>query len=234
MPTLDLTQFSNSILNYWHNQYQHCECVFQSQDFSIFINPNLDEDYQVIQLSFAHKQIIIVSPQFAKSHTLDGQFNWADLNWHGADQIFYYNAEQLDIVKDLPKLYLIRPLTQDDQKIFDEFCQKMPAEDLENAFVALDHWLVYGVFVYGELVALASMYAWDKDEHKIADVGVVTLPEFRQQGHAKRLIRSISQAAILQGYEPQYRCQLDNSNSLALAQSSGLAPLLQWDVVLAD
>src|SRR5699024_7434736 len=150
-----------------------------------------------------------------------GQFNWANLNWHGADQIFYYNAEQLDVVKDLPKLYLIRPLTQDDQQIFDEFCQKIPIEDLENAFVALDHWLVYGVFVYGELVASASMYAWDKDEHKIADVGVVTLPEFRQQGHAKRLIRSISQAAILQGYEPQYRCQLDNFNSLALAQSSG-------------
>lgn len=234
MPTLNHTQFSNSILNYWHNQYQNNECVFKSENLSIFINPNLDEDYQAVQLTLAERTIIMVSPSFIQSHHLDAQFNWASLNWHGADQIFYYDAEQLDVVKELPKLYLIRPLTQDDQQIFDEFCQKMPPEDLEDAFVALDHYLVYGVFVYGELVAVASMYAWDKDEYKIADVGVVTLPNFRQQGHAKRLIRSISQAAILLGYEPQYRCQLDNLNSLALAKSAGLSPLLQWDVVLAD
>lgn len=234
MPTLNHTQFSNSILNYWHNQYQNCEYVFKSEDLSIVINPNLDEDYQVVKLTLAAQTILMVSPHFAQSNNMNDQFNWGNLSWHGADQIFYYNEQQLDVVKDLPKLYLIRPLTHDDQQIFDEFCQNAPSQDLENAFVALDQCLVYGVFVYGQLVAAASMYSWDKDEYKIADIGVITLPEFRQQGHAKRVIRTISQAAILAGYEPQYRCQLDNHSSLALAQSAGLTPLLQWDVVLTN
>lgn len=234
MPTLNPTQFSNSIVNYWHNQYQNCELLLKSHDLSVFINPNLDEAYQAVQLTLVEETIMMISPNFAQSHSLDAQFNWANLNWHGADQIFYYDAEQLNSVKELPKLYLIRPLTQNDQQIFDEFCQNLPTEDLEDAFVALDHWLVYGVFVHGQLVTIASMCAWDKDQYKIADVGVITSPVFRQQGHAKRVIRSISQAAILLGYEPQYRCQLDNAHSFALAQSSGLSPLLQWDVVLAD
>lgn len=234
MLTSNPTQFSNSILKYWHNQYQHCECIFKSHNTSVFISQNLDKNYQAISFQLAEDTITLVSPNFAQSHSLDEKFNWANLNWYGTDQIFYYDVQQLKVVRALPKLYLIRPLTEDDQPIFDKFCKNLPAEDLENTFVALDHWLVYGVFVHDELVAVASMSIWDTNEHKIADLSVITSPKFRQQGHAKRLIRSISQAAIHLGYEPQYRCQLDNASSLALAQSAGLSPLLQWNVVLAD
>lgn len=234
MPTLNPTQFSNNIINYWHSQYQNCECIFQSHDLSVFITPQLDQNYHAMQLALNNQKIILVSPNFAQHYHLNAPFNWVNLNWQSTDQIFYYDKKQQDIIKNLPKLYLIRTLTLNDQQIFNEFLQQIPMEDLQNTSVSLDHWLIYGVFVHGQLVAAASMQPWDKDEHKIADIGVITLPKFRRQGHAKRLIRSISQAAILLDYEPQYRCQLNNLSSVTLAQSAGLSPLLQWDVVLAD
>ncbi|MDE9448355.1 GNAT family N-acetyltransferase, partial [Xenorhabdus bovienii] len=78
----------------------------------------------------------------------------------------------------------------------------------------------------------ASMYPWDNA--KIADLGVLTLASFRCKGHARKVVRTISKFAHSQGYEPQYRCQLDNAASSALAKATGLTLFGKWELVSPD
>jgi hypothetical protein len=40
--------------------------------------------------------------------------------------------------------------------------------------------------------------------------------------------------AAQKGYEPQYRCQLDNHASLAVAKAAGLTHFGTWEVVSRD
>ncbi|WP_244590783.1 GNAT family N-acetyltransferase [Xenorhabdus hominickii] len=71
---------------------------------------------------------------------------------------------------------------------------------------------------------------------QIADTGVLTLESFRGKGHARKVVRAISKYAYIQGYEPQYRCQIDNFASSALARAAGLKLFGKWEIasVLSD
>ncbi|WP_430591878.1 GNAT family N-acetyltransferase [Humidisolicoccus flavus] len=122
-----------------------------------------------------------------------------------------------------------RQLGAEDAAAFAAFVAAAPEDDLDEAFVELDHWLVFGTFVEGAIVTVSSMYPWQSSA--LADLGVITLPEFRGQGHARTTVRAISARAIALGYEPQYRCQLDNAGSVALAHSAGFERFATWDVI---
>jgi predicted GNAT family acetyltransferase len=63
---------------------------------------------------------------------------------------------------------------------------------------------------------------------------VLTLPTHRARGHARTVVRALCQHAAQQGYEPQYRCQLDNHASLAVAKAAGLTHFGTWEVVSSD
>ncbi len=123
-----------------------------------------------------------------------------------------------------------RRLTDEDADAFAGFASAAPADDLDEAFVELDHWLAYGTFVDGELVAAASAYPWAGS--LLADIGVITLPASRGRGLGRDTVRAISAAARALGYEPQYRCQLDNAASVALAETAGFVHFGQWRVIL--
>ena len=125
-----------------------------------------------------------------------------------------------------------RELTAADAASFDAFTRAAPDDDLDEAFVELDHWLVVGTFVDGRLACAASAYPWD--ETQLADVGVITLPEFRGRGLGRATVRAISAEALGRGYEPQYRCQLDNTASVALARASGFTRFGEWEVIDTD
>ena len=231
MQTLNQAYFSKNILTYWLNQYQQCDLLLESDHLSVFIDPNLDPQHQATKLTMDQKQVILLSQNLADSLVIHKDFNWQILNWHNHDQLFYYTEQQRETLKSRPKLYLIRELTENDHKIFATFCERLPKDEFAQRNIQLNHALAYGVFFYHQLVAVASMESCDH-HHKIMDLTVITLPNFRQQGHAKRLIRSISQHAILEGYEPQYRCHLNHSIDIALAKSAGLSPLLEKAVIL--
>jgi len=127
----------------------------------------------------------------------------------------------------------LRRLTEHDNEVFSKFEYSASKEDLEDAYVKLDHWAVFGSFEQNHLVSVASMYPWMEDS-QIADIGVLTLTPFRGKGHARKVVRAISKYACEQGYEPQYRCQLDNHASVLLAKAAGLTLLGKWDVISPD
>ena len=143
---------------------------------------------------------------------------------NGPDHLFYFPVDQRPAPGSAS-----RRLGPEDAALFDAFTAAAPDDDLDEAFVELDHWLVVGTLVDGRLASAASMYPWR--ESRLADLGVITLPEFRGRGLARATVRAIAAHALELGFEPQYRCQLDNAASIALAASAGLEHFGTWDVI---
>lgn len=163
---------------------------------------------------------------------LTSRLDAAGLELNGADHLYFLPVDEQDAVRAEAPAAGIRELTADDTELWARFVDEAPEDDLDDAYVELDHWLVFGAIVDGRLVAAASMYPWD--DSTLADLGVITLPEVRGQGFARATVRAMSAEALRRGYEPQYRCQLDNAASIALAASAGFALYGDWDVVATD
>lgn len=156
----------------------------------------------------------------------------ASIQLNGADHVFYFPLGEHAALTAMPASDEVRRLRPADADAFAAFEAAAPDDDLDEAFVELDHWLVYGRFVGDELVAAASMYPWSGT--RLADLGVLTLPAYRGRGFGRETVRALSAEALRQGYEPQYRCQLDNHASVALAAAAGLQRFATWDVVAED
>lgn len=79
----------------------------------------------------------------------------------------------------------MRQLTEQDDAIFSAFESSASEQDLDDAYVELDHWAVFGSFEQNRLVCAASMYPWGEDV-QIADLGILTLSAYRGKGHARK------------------------------------------------
>lgn len=145
------------------------------------------------------------------------------------DHLFYLPVEEQEAIAAEGHGIHTRRLTAGDAPAFADMVAAAPAHELDEAFVELDHWLVVGTFVDARLAAVASMYPWGATH--LADLGVITLPEFRGRGLARVTVRALSAEALARGYEPQYRCQLDNAPSIALAIAAGFRRLGEWTVI---
>lgn len=144
---------------------------------------------------------------------------------HDPDFLFYMTGDALPAA-DPSKAP--RQLTEDDRPAFDAFQLEASEQDLEDAFVELDHWAVFGCFDGGRLVSAASACPWENS--RIADLGVLTLPDARGRGRARAVVHAINRHSRRQGHEPQYRCQFDNHTSVALAKACGFTLFGEWVV----
>lgn len=145
------------------------------------------------------------------------------------DLLFFLPRDTIASLSGTPLPTGTRVLTADDAAAFEQFTRRAPEADLDEAFVELDHWLVVGTWDGDELVSVASAYPWRQGP--LADIGVITLPQARGRGLGRRTVRAISAAVIDRGLEPQYRCQLDNAASVAVARASGFVPLGRWETL---
>jgi RimJ/RimL family protein N-acetyltransferase len=145
--------------------------------------------------------------------------------FHDPDFLFYL---PVDATPETGHVRSARRLTEDDHAAFGLFHSSASEEDREDAFVELDHWAVFGCFDDNRLVSAASAILWN--ESPIADLGVLTLTDARGKGYAHAAVQAINSYSRQQGYEPQYRCQLDNHASVALARACGLVLFGKWIV----
>ncbi len=124
----------------------------------------------------------------------------------------------------------IRPLDADDIKSFAVFQAANTADDLDEAFVELDHWAAVGAFAGdGELAAVATAYPWR--DHPVADIGVLTSPDHRGQKLGSAVVRAVARRVLERGYSPQYRCEGDNDASRATAASAGLSHFATMSII---
>ncbi|MGU3374827.1 GNAT family N-acetyltransferase [Chryseobacterium sp. M5A1_1a] len=226
---------------YWKDQFQG-EVLCDQPKFTLFLNEDLEEDSQIMTLEFPSGNSWAIINSKVANHLKGTNFTHLDfenfinllkdkqLFLYGADYIFHFPEEEKSIILNIDYPDNIRPLTSNDTDYFSAFKTISTEEDLDGAFVELDHWKVFGVFENNQLIAATSMYPWQKDV-KLADIGVITLDDFRGKGYARQAVQVISKAALQDGYEPQYRCQLDNTASVTLAKKLNLSLFAKWNLI---
>lgn len=154
----------------------------------------------------------------------------AGIALHDPDHLFYLTEESARLVAEEPAPTSIRELTGRDAAAFARFIAGCSDDDVDEAYVELDHWLVVGTFEDdSRLACAASMYPWRGSQ--LADLGVITLPGSRGRGLGRATVRAISAIALARGYEPQYRCQHSNTASAALAVRAGFTLFGDWEVI---
>lgn len=212
--------------------------------FVVSINPNLSEDSRVMVLETPDVRVMaVLTPAMAdkldlyqrkdlSEQTFRQKLNEAGVTLHGADYLFNFSEADKNVLLQENLESGLRQLTEQDDTVFSEFQSFASEQDLDDAYVELDHWVEFGSFEQNQLVSAASTYPWENAQ--IADLGVLTLAPFRGKGHASKVVRSICKYASNQGYEPQYRCQLDNQASASLARAVGLTLFGKWDVISPD
>ncbi|WP_345763420.1 GNAT family N-acetyltransferase [Diaminobutyricibacter sp. McL0608] len=222
------------------------EVVSAAEGMALFVNPELDEEARVTVLwsSIDGGASIALSPAIAKTIGIKrvdaisalteagvrSALMAAGIILHGADNLFYLlDSAKTALIAEADSPH-VRRLTDADASHFNAFLDGASEQDLNDAQVELDHWAVFGAFGDdGALVSAASMYPWR--DTMIADIGVLTLDSARGRGHARSVVRALYRHALGLGHEPQYRCQLDNTASVALARASGLSLFGRWEVV---
>ncbi|NRS15513.1 GNAT family N-acetyltransferase [Brevibacillus sp. HB1.4B] len=237
--------FSQTITDFWREQFLNGDVLYSDESFTVAINPTLDEESRVMMLETSDGRVMaVLTPALAdkiglfqqqslSESTFRQKLNEADITLHGADYLFYFSKADKNVLLHENLEGNLRRLTEQDEAVFFEFTSSASEQDLDDAYVELDHWAVFGSFEQNCLASAASMYPWEEDL-QIADLGVLTLTSFRGQGHARQVVRSICKYAYGQGYEPQYRCQLDNHASTALAKAAGFTLFGKWEVISPD
>jgi RimJ/RimL family protein N-acetyltransferase len=234
-----MTDFPHSILDYWQNIFSDDYVIANDASLSISINPTLGKERRAMMLEYINGNTrAVIEPTLADSMAIHETQNISKMDLrdrladvgaalHDPDFIFYLPQEE-PLERAGKRVTECRQLSEADREAFDVFQATASEQDLEDAYVELEHWAVFGSFEGDRLVSVASMYPWGNAP--IADLGVLSLSEFRGRGHACAVVRTISQFARSQGYEPQYRCQMDNEASVALAKASGFILFGKWEV----
>jgi GNAT superfamily N-acetyltransferase len=234
--------FAQAVTDYWLPD-RLADAASTAGGYRVITDGSLPNDISLMILETSKGSFLTLTPAEARRLGLTGVSTVADsalcsaleaagATLNGADCLFYLPVGKQPAVRAAAVATGTRELTAADAGAFAQFAAAAPAQDMDEAFVELDHWLVFGTFADGRLVAAASMYPW-RGTH-FADLGVITLPEYRRRGLARRTVRAMSARALAAGYEPQYRCQLENSSSASLARAADFALFGTWDVIASS
>lgn len=240
-----MSGFSDLIHAYWKTQMLEGGIIHFDELFTLVSNPKLRESYKMMILEMANTHTMaVVTPKLAECLKLKEleQYSIASLRTaiskcqlvlHSPDYIYYLPDNAVPFSREVRDDVVIRPLSMSqDAAAFREFESSCTEEDLDGAYVSLTHWVVYGAFDGDTLIGVSSMYLWD--DTKLADLGVLILETYRDRGVATRLVQAICRDVISKGYVPQYRCQVDNEASIALAMASGFSLFGQWEAIVAE
>ncbi len=243
-----MSLFARDIVDFWESPFAGGEVLHDDGAFLLAVNPALDEDERVTVLeTTAGKVLAAVTPSLADKAGFDrGQglsrqafqqkLDETGISLHGADYLFYFGESgRAKLAQESEGT--ARLLSQRDEAVFSTFLAAASEQDLDDAFVELDHWAVFGSFQQDRLACAASAYPWRAygwNDARLADIGVLTLSEFRGRGFARKTVRALARYSYEQGYHPQYRCQTDNAASVALAKAVGLTLFGRWCVISPD
>jgi hypothetical protein len=242
LPLLMAAEVPAEVSTYWQVQFATGDDVLITSSIEVRINTKLveEERFMVLGTVTGSDKVVMVPeiaaqlPCLTSTKSVDlsqlrNELAKAGLILHDADYIFYFtDTQKLTLGPDVA----VRQLNQEDAADFVEFQSQCSELDLDNAYVELEHWMVYGLFNDGRLVCTASAYHGENDN--MADIGVITLPTERKKNYATRVVRAMSYDICLQHFEPQYRCQRDNKGSISVAQSAGLSLYGTWEALSPD
>ncbi|MGB0385620.1 MAG: GNAT family N-acetyltransferase [Ardenticatenaceae bacterium] len=120
----------------------------------------------------------------------------------------------------LAEPFTLRQLTLDDADHMTALEEANTPEDVEEAYIAVDHLIAFGCFAGDQLVSAASGYM----RTGFMDPGVLTHPDFRGKGLGKAVVRAMCEWSIAQNIIMQYRCNEKNLGSVGIAQALHFTP----------
>lgn len=241
----------------WLQQYFSDPPMYQWQDLDIFVNDALTEQDRLMVLSYPapalkhsdtlqhdvqhtpdrtriiltnhYLRILFGSSFIVPAHFCAKAFRVLlqkhNIKLHIPDHIYY--ANEPTIIPKIRENWSMRLLTQHDKLLFENFCLDIDEIEIDNAWVELEHWMVFGLFVKGTLASVCALSPWDGT--LIADIGVLTHPNHRGQNLAKHLVNFAHHHVAQQGYVLQYRTQTNNLSSIHLAHSLSLSLYACWE-----
>jgi hypothetical protein len=197
--------FPQTITDYWEALFLNGDVLYSDEVFTVGINPNLSEDRRVMVLeTYDGRVIAVMTPALADKLAISQQKNLSELVFrrklneagvilHGLEYLFYFTESNKNRLLHETLEGSLRQLTQQDDAVFSAFQSSALKQDLDEAYVELDHWAVFGSFEQNRIVSAASVYPWRNSQ--IADIGILTLLPFRGKGPARKVVRSISKYA---------------------------------------
>ncbi|PUB32680.1 hypothetical protein C8J95_10481 [Elizabethkingia sp. YR214] len=165
-----MNNFSKQVTAFWKEE-MNGDLWYKDDSFTLMINEDLEEDGQVMLLESADKQSVnaVVTPAIMKRIGLTVNDSLSEsaflqllknagISLHGADYIYYYQEENKKKLLEAESIETIRRLNALDAEAFEYFVSSASEQDLDDAYVELNHWVVFGSFEDGKLVSAASMY----------------------------------------------------------------------------
>lgn len=121
------------------------------------------------------------------------------------------------------------PLGAEHEDAVQALLSSLAPEEAARAMLSAQDDIAFGLFQDGKLCAAASAQI----ENGLADIAVVVHPACRQSGLGKAVVRAVCRQAFSLQLIAQYRAELANMPSTALAQSLGFVPSVQqWGCVV--
>lgn len=234
-----MSNYPRPILDYWRKAFEGTVVKIEA-DLTLSLVHTLSRKRPAMMLEGADGSVqAAITPELATAIDLETtgasatalreRLTNEGIAFHDPDFLFYLPA---DAAAEAGHSAPARRLTENDRAVFDTFYATASEQDREDSYVELDQWAVFGCFDGDRLVSAASAILWD--DSPVADLGVLTLPDARGKGYARAAVGSLSGFARQQGYEPQYRCQMDNQASVALAKACGFELFGKWIVASGE
>ncbi|KOF58149.1 MULTISPECIES: GNAT family N-acetyltransferase [Clostridium] len=140
-------------------------------------------------------------------------------NVSNVDINYIYYLSDSSLIHDIfDSRYLIRPLTFSDEKLFENFKHNCSKEDFQAVQIGLSAPLILGCFYNNDLVAVASLLYL---KNTIADIKLITLPEYRKMGIGKLLLKSLCFNGLSQNKILQFKFSKDNIALKKIAELLG-------------
>ena len=127
-------------------------------------------------------------------------------------RIMFINKNNFD---NIEHERICRKLTEEDRYKFEVFHKACPNSDKQQGMVSLSDPVVYGCFVDGKIVSVASLWNWGDT---LSDLGILTHPDYRGKGYGLSVCQT-----LIKGTNRLYiwRCDVKNEASFSLAKRIG-------------
>ncbi|KOY14788.1 acetyltransferase, partial [Paenibacillus xylanivorans] len=150
--------FSQTITDFWRTPFLNGDILYTDEVFTVTINPDLDKDSRVMVLETTDGRVMaVLTPAMAdkvgpyqrqdlSEEIFRRKLNEAGVTLHGADYLFYFSEADKNVLLQENLEGDLRRLTEQDEAAFSEFASSASKQDLDDAYVELDHWAVFGSF----------------------------------------------------------------------------------------
>ena len=117
-----------------------------------------------------------------------------------------------------------------DRAVVDALLAVCSEEEVDDAEIYEDQpdEVVYGAFHDERLVAYAGFRRWGE---RIADIGILTHPEYRQRGIGKAAVSRLTEWCLANDVVPMYRVDPEHFRSRKIAEALGYHCVIRIDVL---